>query len=169
MERIPRKTFDRNTSSKVALHEKGLNMYFISHRGNISGPRPKLENTLEYIEAALKRGYDVEIDVWYVDDKLYLGHDEPQYEIKIDYLKNKHFWCHCKNVEALKYLLENNVHCFFHDQDDVALTSERHIWTFPKKKLVSNSICVLPERGYDGDIGSCSGICSDYIEDYKNK
>ena len=121
-----------------------------------------LHDNLEYM-----LGYDVEVDVWYMHNKLYLGHNLPQYDISIDYLKNEHLWCHCKNVNALKHLLDNGVHCFFHKGDDVTLTSRGVIWTFPQKQLVENSVCVMPEYGYKGNLDKCMGVCSDYIQDYK--
>ena len=40
-------------------------MILISHRGNIEGKQPKLENKPEYISKALELGYNVEIDIWY--------------------------------------------------------------------------------------------------------
>ena len=43
-------------------------MILISHRGNIDGPNPKLENSPEYIQLAMEKGFDVEVDVWYKDD-----------------------------------------------------------------------------------------------------
>ena len=61
----------------------------------------------------------------------------------------------------------NNIHCFWHQNDDYTLTSQGLIWTYPKKLLYLNSICVLPELGYKGDINKCYGICSDYIERHK--
>ena len=113
------------------------------------------------------KGFEVEIDVWYESNKWYLGHDKPQYEIDFDYLKNNKFWCHAKNIEALNLMLKEDIHCFWHQEDDVALTSKNILWTYPKKLLYSNSICVLPELGYKGDINKCYGICSDYIERHK--
>ena len=143
------------------------NVVLIAHRGNISGKNPELENTPAYIEAAIKQGYDVEIDVWYIDGKFYLGHDGPEIETTLKYLDNDSFWCHCKNIEALCELINTSVHCFFHQNDDVTLTSKRLLWVFPGKVLVPGSICVMPELGYDGDISSCAGICSDVISEYK--
>ena len=40
-------------------------MILISHRGNINGKKPDLENKPEYIQNAIKLGYNVEIDVWW--------------------------------------------------------------------------------------------------------
>ena len=71
-------------------------MILISHRGNINGPRKELENKPQYIENALKLGYDVEIDVWSIDRVFYLGHDKPQYEVSRWFLHNEKLWCHAK-------------------------------------------------------------------------
>ena len=57
-------------------------MILISHRGNIDGVKPTKENSPEYILEAISLGYDVEIDVWKVDGKWFLGHDEPEYAIQ---------------------------------------------------------------------------------------
>ena len=44
-------------------------MILISHRGNLTGPNPKKENHPDYILNALREGYEVEIDVWFENDK----------------------------------------------------------------------------------------------------
>ena len=141
-------------------------MILISHRGNISGKQADRENEPSYILEALEKGYNVEVDVWYQEDKIYLGHDLPQYETTVEFLRNGKIWCHCKDIEALSHLLKNNVHCFFHKSDDVTLTSKGFMWVFPRKKFVQGSICVMPELGYFGNLNNCLGICSDYIENF---
>ncbi len=60
-------------------------MILISHRGNINGRVPNLENSPDFIDAAIEKKYDVEIDLRTHNGKLFLGHDEPQYEIDIEY------------------------------------------------------------------------------------
>jgi hypothetical protein len=140
-------------------------MILISHRGNISGKISNKENSPEYIVSALTKGYNVEIDVWY-DNGYWLGHDEPMYNIDKDFLLNDKFWCHAKNGKALYHMLQDDIHCFWHQDDDFTLTSNNFIWTYPNKLLYYNSICVLPELGINGDIDICSGICSDFIERY---
>jgi len=141
-------------------------MILISHRGNINGRISEMENNPTYIYNALNKEFEVEIDVWYKDGGWYLGHDKPEYHINLDYLRNKKLWCHAKNIEALTLMLENNIHCFWHQEDDVTLTSCGFIWTFPGRKLTEKSICVLPEK-IDEIPKDCIGICSDYIEKYK--
>ena len=142
-------------------------MILISHRGNMDGIYPEMENNPIYIDRALKNGYDVEIDVWYEDGTWYLGHDKPQYKIDLDYLKNDKFWCHAKNIEALNRMLKEDIHCFWHQEDDVTLTSKGYMWTYPGKPLTDNSICVKPKKN-DKIMKKTFGICSDFIVYYNN-
>jgi hypothetical protein len=142
-------------------------MILISHRGNIDKKNPNLENNPEYIEKALYLGYNVEIDVWY-ENEFWLGHDTPQYKIDVNYLMNTKLWCHAKNGKALSEMSKyKNIHYFWHQDDDFTLTSKKFIWTYPKKILYYNSICVLPELGYIGSLKNCNGVCSDYIKQYR--
>jgi len=142
-------------------------MILISHRGNINGRVPELENTPDHIQKALDLGYDVEIDVWY-DDGFYLGHDKPQDEVSINHLRNDKVWCHAKNIEALNLMLKEDIHCFWHQKDDVTLTSRGHMWTYPGKKTTDKSICILFEK--DNKIPkNVYGVCSDYIMNYKKR
>ena len=61
-------------------------MKIISHRGNISGPNPDKENHPDYISCALFKVFDVEIDVWFINNEFWLGHDAPKYKVHKDYL-----------------------------------------------------------------------------------
>ena len=61
-------------------------MKLISHRGNLFGPNPELENQPQYIKNVIQSGYDCEIDVRYIHGKYYLGHDFPQYIIDISFI-----------------------------------------------------------------------------------
>tara|TARA_Y100000034_G_scaffold133668_1_gene199805 strand:- start:2365 stop:2787 length:423 start_codon:yes stop_codon:yes gene_type:complete len=133
----------------------------ISHRGNINGSNPEMENKPEYIQEALDLGYDVESDVWFIDGNFFLGHDEPQYKVNEKFLQEVGVWCHAKNIDALNQMIENGkIHCFFHQEDDVTLTSRGYLWTYPGKELTSNSIAVLPDKKPDVEV---AGICSDFI------
>lgn len=143
-------------------------MKLISHRGNIDGKNPNEENSVSYIQKALKLGYDVEIDVWCVDNKWYLGHDKPRYKVKYDFLTLDGLWLHAKNGDALFHLLQDRqCNVFYHTDEDWVLTSKKYIWTYPNQLLYPNSICVLPELGYNGDLKNCKGICSDFISKYE--
>jgi hypothetical protein len=145
-------------------------MILISHRGNINGKIPDKENNPEYIDNAIYLDYDVEIDIWFKDNKLWLGHDFPQYNIDEMWLslRKKNLWIHCKNIEALSYFSDrlNLFNYFWHEQDTVTLTSKKYIWAYPGKQPIKNSIAVMPELNND-NISQCMGVCSDYIQNYK--
>jgi hypothetical protein len=145
-------------------------MKLISHRGNLIGPNLERENSPSYLQEALDKGFDVEIDFWIIEDKLYLGHDKPQYLISDSWLTQYLYriWVHCKNPEAIIYLQENypQINYFWHQEDTLTLTSKKYIWVYPGKQPIKDSIAVMPEI-YNDDISQCSGICSDYIENYK--
>ena len=139
-------------------------MILISHRGNLNG-KSSYENHPEYLQEALSQDFDVEVDVWYIDGEYWLGHDNPQYPIDEHYLENPKLWCHAKNIDALNQMIRNkNIHCFWHQKDDVTLTSKNYLWTYPNKQLTRYSIAVLPDTKPDIEV---AGICSDYIENYK--
>jgi hypothetical protein len=106
-------------------------MKYISHRGNIDGRIVDAENHPHYIHDTLVMGYDIEIDIWYVDGKLWLGHDEPQHEIELQWLLHRaHFlWIHCKNIPAMLYFNQfskdnNTLNYFWHEEDTLTLTSK---------------------------------------------
>lgn len=144
-------------------------MLTISHRGNLTGPHTALygENhpsSIDYV--LLNSNYNVEIDLWRIDNKLYLGHDKPDYQIDDEFLNDLRLWVHCKNIDALYYMADFNfVNSFFHNQDDCTLTSQGFIWTYPKNILITNrSIAVMPELVANWDISSAFGICTDYCK-----
>jgi len=141
--------------------------FLISHRGNLNGSNVDKENHPDYIKLALQLGYDVELDVWYDKEKWYLGHDYPTYEVKFSFLLDRRLWLHAKNGDAFSKLLQDHtLNIFWHTTEDWILTSKGYIWTHPNKYLYPNSICVMPEIGYNGNIDTCIGICSDYISNY---
>lgn len=145
-------------------------MIYIAHRGNVFGPNPAEENSPEYIDKAIELGYNVEIDLRVCDNQLYLGHDEAQYKIDLDWLHSRklHIWIHCKDLSALDFMtnLGGNYNYFWHENDTVTLTSKKYIWAFPGKQPIKNSIAVMPEI-YNDDVSCCFGLCSDYVSKYK--
>jgi hypothetical protein len=146
-------------------------MIYISHRGNIDGKKPHLENQPEYIDDAIALGYDVEIDVWMIEGVLLLGHDEPQYGITQDWLNERYdnLWIHCKNIEVMEWFnILRSYHYFWHEEDTLTLTSRGVVWAYPGKQPIKGSIAVMPERSSD-DVSICIGICSDVIKKYKDE
>jgi len=148
-------------------------MILIAHRGNIDGKQIERENTISYILEALGRGYDVEIDIRYIDvgnnnGAFYLGHDDPQEVCPDDILVNDHTWVHAKDIRTFKMLLDSEVsNTFFHQSDDTTLTSSGYMWTQPGKELTSRSIQVMPEYVSQEFSRVCHAICSDYVGEYE--
>tara|TARA_R100000353_G_scaffold166902_1_gene128665 strand:+ start:179 stop:613 length:435 start_codon:yes stop_codon:yes gene_type:complete len=137
-------------------------MIKIAHRGNTVGSNP-LENAPEYIDKSLSEGYEAEIDVWYYNDGLWLGHDNPTYMVDISWLQDRHnrLWCHAKNFEALNYLLTfQKINVFWHQQDNYTVTSQGYIWAYPGQYGSEvKTIAVLPTPAMK--LENFYGICSD--------
>ena len=139
-------------------------MKLISHRGNICGRESKNENKPDYITNAIDKGFDCEVDIWH-QDGLYLGHDNPAYEIDLDFLLRYHdqLWIHCKDLESLESLSQNeHLNVFWHESDDYTLTSKGFIWTYPHKKICSKSVIVSNSAKYS-KFQNCYGVCSDNL------
>jgi hypothetical protein len=138
-------------------------MKIISHRGNLRGTNKSLENNPQHILDICER-FDVEIDVWFLSDKWFLGHDEPQYEVEEDFFNNK-MWLHCKNLQACEKLSETKLNWFWHENDKITLTSKGYKWASPKI-YVNGGITV--EFGFNQNLPEgIFGICTDYPELYK--
>lgn len=157
----------------------------IAHRGNINGEFPEFENSPDYLWNALNLGYDIETDIRKINDKMYLGHDFPQYECNILTFPTENCWFHCKDIFSLFELSKPpvdyedpglidikhhmRINYFFHDSDDFTLTNYNYIWTYPGKSITENSILVMPERVMDiKDLPKLNpqpyAICSDYVQ-----
>lgn len=153
-------------------------MIFIAHRGLMHGPDKKLENTPAQIKKSIIAGFEVEVDVWYISGKLWLGHDGPEYEMPQEYLYNHmlgHFWFHCKDMASYEFFCNydyaSDTNFFWHQADDYVRTSKGWTWVYPGKDIPKgNSICVLPEYG-TGPLSVFStfakGVCTDYPVNYK--
>ncbi|RLA22903.1 MAG: hypothetical protein DRQ63_12235 [Gammaproteobacteria bacterium] len=145
-------------------------MKIIAHRGNIYGPNKERENSPEYIEEAIVNGYDVEVDLRYIDGGFYLGHDSAKYKVDFKFLSKTELWIHCKNFGALNYLIDSDLNYFYHDGDNYTLTSHNFIWCYPRMIGASmNTVCVLPEWGVDEVDESHFAICTDFADDYYDK
>jgi hypothetical protein len=148
-------------------------MKFISHRGNLNGKNPSNENVPTQVLAVIRLGFDCEVDLWIVNDKLYLGHDGAdnliQKEFLLDY--SEWLWIHCKNIDAVIWCQDNSnrLHYFWHESDTLTLTSKLVIWAYPGVQPIVNSVAVLPEINGEESLDCCNGICSDFILNYKER
>ena len=140
----------------------------IAHRGLYLGPDKALENKPEQIIDALDLGFDVEIDLWLIKNRFFLGHDVPQYEVTQQFVDQPELWIHAKNLDALYWLSTTNLKYFWHQNDDRVITSNGYIWTYPDKELTDRSIRLMPEW-QDPELKTvldypCYAICSDFVD-----
>ena len=142
-------------------------MKLISHRGNINGCRPELENTKSYIDLAISKGYDVEIDVWLENGIFYLGHDNAESIVELDWLLDRkaYLWIHCKNFKALSKLLKYDLTIFYHEKESYTIISNKLIWAHNINNV--DSKCVIPLLSKkdieEWELNNVYGVCSDYI------
>lgn len=137
-------------------------MRIIAHRGLLTGPDPAKENYPDTIRHAIKEGFDVEVDLRVINDELWLGHDEPQYKVSLDWLRthDMRLWIHCKNLEAMEFCFNYpTLNYFAHDHDDYVVTSKGYVWAYPGKPGGKFTVMVMPEH---------KGMLESVIEDYNN-
>lgn len=129
-----------------------VSKYWIAHRGNIAGPNAAKENQPEYVNEALRRDFQVLVDVWYVNGEWMLGSQSPDIHIELVFLKNKSIWCHAKNTEALRMLesLGDKVNLFTYD-GKIIMLPEKVEPTCTEEELNNNYV----------------GMCSDYVYYYR--
>jgi hypothetical protein len=145
-------------------------MRWILHRGNNTGPN-SVENNPKKLMKLLKEGYEIEIDLWYRDNKFYLGHDFPEYEIEEGFLEHNGLCIHCKYAQTLEFMntQKKYLHYFYHTNEDYVLTSKGYIWCYVGKPALFNSVVVMPEKSletytYNELLSKNCIICSDYVE-----
>ncbi len=150
----------------------------ISHRANLNGPASD-ENTLGSILRCLQEyNFDVEIDVWVLDNLIHIGHDLPSkfildiqsFLFKFIQYKDR-IWLHCKNIEAavLFSALDIGFNFFGHSSDEFVLTSKGFIFTKPDV-VNKNAIVVMPElvsSKIEEAYFNTKGILTDYPIQYE--
>lgn len=150
-------------------------MKLIAHRGNINGKNPERENTESYIVNAINASYYVEIDLWVVNNNLYLGHDDPVNKISMDFLREhaSHLFIHCRDLKTLEFLSNHEdaskFRYFYHTVEPAVMTNHGEIIMHSHANMcIKNSIYMLPEILGIEDVylKNCSGICSDVISNY---
>ena len=151
-------------------------MIYIAHRAHVNGPDADSENDPKKIVSAIDDGFDVEVDVAFVNNELWLGHDVRRHLVSLEFLQchKDRLWFHCKNIEALGYLIEHDMNCFGHCRDEFVVTSKGYIFTCPGSPLSSKAVLVMPERqpgfSFDHfDFDNCYGVCSDYVAKFRRE
>lgn len=133
------------------------------------GPDATRENSPQYIDDALSKGFDCEIDLWVLDGETKLGHDYGHYSIELSWLRDRRekLWIHCKNREAVARVAVDNFNWFFHDSDSYTLTSTGYIWCYPGEPAVGPRSIILDFGRADPtgklEISDAYGVCGDFI------
>lgn len=143
----------------------------IAHRGLLQGPDSFKENNPKFIENSLVMGYDCEIDLWVVQGKYYLGHDEPRYEVPESFLERwkSNLFVHCKNFDCLKSM-PTDMNYFWHENDEFTITSKGQIWAYYKREIAAEgTIVVMPEVVGTKLVKEIFGICTDWPDLYRRK
>lgn len=138
-------------------------MILISHRGNLRGRIPDLENTISSIIEAILSGYYVEIDIWYIDGWFWLGHDKPVTPIHGMFLAHERVICHAKNLDAVSELKNVGAHWFWHENDLMTVTSRGWLWFHPMVGYRSDGVVLDFGVNIRKD-SSVFAICADWLE-----
>ena len=140
------------------------------HRGILTPGAKELENNLGVLIQREIQGLSVEVDVWYHEGTLWLGHDKPEYKISLEWLgASRRRLIHAKDGITFAYLLEEagkrglDLHVFYHTDEDYVLTNKGLVICYPGQPLLPGSLCMMPERAsYTAEqLGCVSAICSD--------
>jgi DNA mismatch repair protein MutH len=139
-------------------------MLIISHRGNLEGPDPELENRPEQIDLAISKGFLVEVDL--NTDRGWLGHCRPTYHVGLNWLLHRkdHLIIHLKDAVAINRLFSLGFHFFAHDKDPFVVTNRGLVWTTSDiHASLGKGIWVINERKEKVSESSLlTGICTDY-------
>lgn len=145
----------------------------ISHRGNLNGPTPNIENSPYAIDTVLNLGLDCEVDVWYELDShsWWLGHDEPMYEVELEWLTKRkdNLWIHAKSIDTFHTLdcMDTDLNFFWHDTDAIIRTSKDYLWTTHPEYVSPSTVlmCVTLEDTLLAKVSVTNfyTYCTDYI------
>jgi len=145
------------------MRKQAFSGIIISHLGNTDGRQPELENTLAYVQKALKEGWHVCIDVIFHKGSFLLPFDGGYNVAPPAMLSKQRIWCRAHNAETIDALCNINAHCFLNSDSFMSLTSAQFIWTLPPHELIDRSIAMLPETAPPDWLASAepAGLCSD--------
>lgn len=145
-------------------------MRIIAHRGNINGPSV-YENQPQTLLKAIEMGYDVECDVRFMANRLWLGHDNADFLLNEDLMEKliPHAWFHCKDLQSLEYLASREldyINYFYHEDDKYVVTSHGFVWAYPGNLGGPNTVMVMPELSNIKVPNNVYGVCTDYPNKY---
>ena len=149
-------------------------MIYISYRGIFDGNNFEDANTPNQLGKALGMGFSCMIDVWKVDDKFFLGNDQPITEVTAKYLQGNRWWINARNTAMQTWLttqnpkLYPNYFWFPAPTENTPVTTSSGKLITPGTVAINNtSIIFLPEISDRGCFSTvklkCFGVCSNYL------
>jgi hypothetical protein len=128
-------------------------MFYISYQGIFDGSNYEDANTPKQIGKALSAGFSVNIDVWRIDNKLFVGNNQPTIEVTERYIQGNRFWINAKNADMQDWIetqssrLYPNYFWFQSPTPPPAYTtaSNGKLITPGTVPINSNSVMYLPE------------------------
>jgi hypothetical protein len=144
------------------MRRQAFDGIIISHLGNTNGRKPELENTLAYVQKALKEGWHVCVDIVFYQGSFILPFDGGFNVAPPALLSKQRVWCRAHSPDTVDALCNINAHCFLNSENFMSLTSSQFIWTLPPHELVSRSIAMLPETAERSWLENSepAGLCS---------
>jgi hypothetical protein len=150
-------------------------MLYISYQGIFDSQNFEDANTPNQIRKAFNAGYSCMVDVWRVDNRIYLGSYAPTTEVTEKYIQGNRFWLNARNVDMQDWLtaqpnrLYPNYFWFTTPNPPPAYVtaSNGKLITPGTVPINNNSVIFLPEID-DRSLFStvhlrCYGVCSTYL------
>lgn len=165
-DKYPNRKLIRNWITGTRKH-KHNNLILVSHRGNLDGVQEDLENTPNYLQAALREGFAVACEVVAVHGAFLLPTKAGYYPLPYALLSNPRMWFLAADGITLDALCAVNAHAV-PACAPVTLTSVHYLWCLPGADLTPRSIAVFPEYANSGWLDSAepAGVCSNEISRY---
>lgn len=140
----------------------------ISHLGNIAGRVPEKENKLAYINAALKAGWHVLVDVRWHNGGFYLPHMDGFDCLSPAFLSKQRIWSRAADAETLDALCNIGAHTLVATAAPFTLTSAQFIWTLPGYSLSPRAVAAYPELAEPDwlELYEPAGVCSNEPSNY---
>ena len=150
-------------------------MLYISYQGIYDGQDYESANTPKQINKALGKGYSCLINVWRVDNKLYVGNGQPLIEVTEKYIQGPRFWINAVNTDMQTWIATQSSTLYPNYFTFAASTPPPPYATASNGKLITpgtvpintNSVMFLPEitdRSLLTMVNvRCYAICSTYL------
>jgi hypothetical protein len=150
-------------------------MLYISYQGIYDGQNYEDANTPKQINKALGKGFSCLINVWRVDNKLYVGTEQPVIEVTEKYIQGPRFWINAVNEDMQTWIATQSSTLYPNYFNFAASTPPPPYATASNGKLITpgtvpintDSVMFLPEINdrslYTMVKVKSYGICSGFL------